>query len=314
MSYRIGFLVVLLSCACVLSSNAQSLLTDVAVPGGPSEVAVNPGNNHIYVSLNTSTGPAIGVIDGNTNTYLKTFPSPAAGPLAVNLVTGRVYTNDCCNVYVIDGMTGSLIATVAVTSSSSIGIQGITVNPVTNRIYVTNDSEFQVVAIDGHTNKVLARDPTQRQELLGMAVDFATNQILAAASGDQIVAVNGSTGVITHYTVGTLEQNVAVNSFTGRAYVTNQGTSSALDVVDLATGKVGSVSLQGAPFAVCVDYLSNLIFATVGNQTIAMVNGRTNTQTGTVAVPGNYIDVNPATRLVYASDGAGAQVVHVISE
>ena len=82
------------------------------------------------------------MIDGNTNTYFNTFPSPAAGPLAVNLVTGRVYTNDCCNVYVIDGMSGSLIATVAVTSSNSIGIQGITVNPVTNRIYVTDDSEF----------------------------------------------------------------------------------------------------------------------------------------------------------------------------
>jgi DNA-binding beta-propeller fold protein YncE len=314
MSYRIGFLLVVLSCACVLPSSAQSLVTDIVVPGSPSQVAVNPGSNRIYVSLNTSTGPAIGVIDGNTNTYVDTISTPAAGQLAVNLVTGRVYTTDCCNVYVIDVTKDKVIATISVTSSSSIGIQGITVNPVTNRIFVTDDSDFQVVAIDGYTNTIVARDPTQNQELLGMAVDFGTNQILAAASGNQIVAVNGSTGAITRYTVGTINQNVAVNSFTGRAYVTNQGISSTLGLVNLASGKTGNIPLQATPIAVCADYLSNLIFVTVSNQTIAVIDGRTNKQTGRVVVSGNYIDVNPATRLVYASDGVGAQVVHVISE
>jgi DNA-binding beta-propeller fold protein YncE len=254
------------------------------------------------------------VIDGNTNKYLGTISSPAAGYLAVNLVTGRVYTIDCCNVYAIDGTTGKLLATIPVTSSSSIGLQGITVNPVTNRIYVADDSDFQVVAIDGSRNTIVSREATQNLELLGMAVDFANNEILAAASGNQIIAVNGSSGAITHYTVGSIDQNVAVNSFTNRAYVTNQGISSTLGVVNLTTGKAGNIPLQGTPIAVCVDYLSDRVFVTVSNQTIAVINGKTNAQTGSVAVSGNYIDVNPATRLVYASDGVGAQVVHVISE
>jgi DNA-binding beta-propeller fold protein YncE len=312
MSYRIGFLLVLLSCACVVASNAQSKVTDITVPGSPSQIAVNPNNNRIYVSLNTSTGPAVGVIDGATNTVIDTVPTSAAGALAVNLVTGRIYTIGCCDVVVIDGATDTVIATIHVTSNGSIGLQGIAVNPVTNLIYVMDDSELQMVAIDGYTNTILARESTNRLELLGMAVDFATNEILAAASGDQIVAVNGSTGAITHYTVGSIDQNVAVNSFTGLAYVTNQGISSSLGLVNLASGKTENIALQGAPFAVCVDYLSNLVFVTVSNQTIAKIDGKTNTQTGRVLVSGSYLDVNPATRLVYVS--SGPDVVSVISE
>jgi DNA-binding beta-propeller fold protein YncE len=63
-----------------------------------------------------------------------------------------------------------------------------------------------------------------------------------------------------------------------------------------------------------VDYLSNLIFVTnIGDGTVAVVDGRTNTKTGSVTANSNYIDVNPVTRLVYASDTYGS-AINVISE
>ena len=150
-----------------------------------------------------------------------------------------------------------------------------------------------------------------------MAVDFVTNQILAAARGDQIVAVNGSTGVLTRYTVGTLEQNVAVNSFYRSRLCNEPGTF--YDAGRSRSGHQGrwEVSLfKPSPFAVCVDYLSNLIFRNCRKPNPSQCSEWENEYSdgNCSAVPGNYIDVNPATRLVYASDGAGAQVVHVISE
>ncbi len=325
MPYRIGLLLFLLSCACVLPSSAQSLKTDITVSGTPSGVAVNPSNNRIYVNLLTSTGPAVGVINGATNTQIATIATPYSGFIAVNIVTGRVYVPGCtytqpetCDVVVIDGTTNAIIKTISFPTTpkfGELGIQGIAVDPVRNRVYLTDDNDFQIVVINGNTNTVMARVPTSDQEVLGLAVDFSTNQIVTAASGDEIDVLSGSTGKLTYITVGTLNQNVAIDSLTARAYVTNQGISPTLAVVNLSSQKaVASVALGSTPFGVCVDYLSNIIFTTLTNQTVAVINGKTNTVIGTVAADGYFIDVNPVTRLAYASDASGAYVVHVISE
>jgi len=61
------------------------------------------------------------------------------------------------------------------------------------------------------------------------------------------------------------------------------------------------------PFAVCVDPVSNLVFVTnKGDSTVAVVDGKTNTKTGSVTVSSNFIDVNPITKLLYTSDDSGA--------
>jgi DNA-binding beta-propeller fold protein YncE len=46
-------------------------------------------------------------------------------------------------------------------------------------------------------------------------------------------------------------------------------------VVNLVNSKVVNVTVGTAPYGVCVDYLSNLIFvANTGDQTIDEVNGK----------------------------------------
>jgi YVTN family beta-propeller protein len=97
--------------------------------------------------------------------------------------------------------------------------------------------------------------------------------------------------------------------------VTNNG-GATLGVVDLVSLKaIANVTVGGTPFGVCVDYLSNKIFVTVtgGDGRVAEVDGKTNTVTGTVTLNSDYIDVNPVTRLVYATDTYG-NAVNVISE
>jgi DNA-binding beta-propeller fold protein YncE len=76
---------------------------------------------------------------------------------------------------------------------------------------------------------------------------------------------------------------------------------------------LASITVGSAPFGVYVDYLSNLAFvANIDDGTVAVVDGKTNTKVGSVTASSNYIDVNPVTRLVYAT-GMLDQLVHVIS-
>ena len=325
MSQRIGFLLVLLLCACVIPSSAQQLVTDIAVSGSPSGVAVNPANNRIYVSLSTSTGFAVAVIDGSTNAVIDTVAVAQAFVITVNIANGRVYTAGCnfaqnftCGVTVIDGATDAVITTIPFKEiTEGIGIQGIAVNPKTNRIYVSDDNNLKVQVIDGYTNTVIGHIRMDRQEFLGLAVDTSTNQIAATVNGNQLAVINGSTNTITRIKVGTFNANVAVDSLTGRAYVTNETFApSTVGVVDLATSTVmANVPTGNNPFGVCVDPKSDLIFVTnKGDGTVAVVDGKTNTKTGSVTVPSNFIDVNPVTKLLYTSDDSGADVVHVISE
>jgi|CZKJ01.1.fsa_nt_gi YVTN family beta-propeller protein len=317
MPYRVGLLAVLLSCACALPSSAQTLVTTISVSGFPNGVSVNPTNNRIYVSL----GTAVDVIDGSTNTVIDTVQTPqGSSVIAANIVTGRVYTAGCsatgtCGVTVIDGTTDAVIATIPLIVRSGIGVQGITVNPVTNRIYAADDFVYRVAEIDGNTNAVLTYIKTGNSEMLGLAVDFSTDQILAVPSGGALIVINGADNAVSRLKVGFLNWDVAANSFTNRAYVTNNG-GATLGVVDLVSLKaIANVTVGGTPFGVCVDYLSNKIFVTVtgGDGRVAEVDGKTNTVTGTVTLNSDYIDVNPVTRLVYATDTYG-NAVNVISE
>ena len=329
MSPRTGFLLVLWLCACSLPSGAQSLITDIPVNGTPNGIAVNPTTNRIYLALSSPTGPAVDVIDGATNKVIDTIAtSQGSSQIAVNIATGHIYTAGCnnnqtpaCGVTVIDGTSDQVIAIIPIDGSyNGIGVQGITVNPVTNRIYVSDDLNYHLEVIDGYTNTG-GYINTGNTELLGLATDFGTNQILGAPSGNGLLIVNGATRAITRVTgVNVINQDVAVNSFTSRAYVTDDsGETTTMAVIDLRTLKViANVPIGVGAFGVCVDYLSNLVFVAVqgtdGNSNITEIDGKTNTVKGTVNTYGNYVDVNPATRRVYASDSFLTNVVHVISE
>jgi YVTN family beta-propeller protein len=324
MLYRIASFV-LLFCAFALSSAAQSVVADIAVSGIPYGVAVNPDNNRVYIPMTTSTGYAVAVIDGKTNTVADTVTLSTGAFLdAVNLANGRVYIAGCtysfppvtCGVSVLDGATDKVIATIPINAANGIGLQGIAVNPVTNRIYVSDASNLVIDVIDGNSNTIIASISLGGQQTLGLAFDYGTNELLAAINGNQIAIIAGWNNSVHRVKLGTYNANAAVNPLTSRAYFTNETFApSTLGVVDVRTGQVlANIPVGNNPFAVCVDLYSNLVFVTdKGDQTVAVVDGKTNTKVASVSVSGNFIDVNPVTRLVYTSD-LSSDVVHVISE
>lgn len=203
------------------------------------------------------------------------------------------------------------MTTVPLAGTGGIGIQGIAVNPVLDQIYVADDMNYELAVIDGTTNAVSYIN-TGNTEMLGLSVDVATSQVVGAPSGGVMDVINPFTQTLRHIPVGQINEDVAVNFFTNLAYITNEN-GSTLGVVNLKSSKViANVTVGSSPYGVCVDYLSNKVFVTVVNS-VVMVDGRTNTVAGSVSAGGTYLDVNPATRMVYVS-GAVGNVMYVISE
>lgn len=324
MSSRIGFVLVLLSCACSIPLAAQSLVTDIPVSGYPYGIAVNPSTNRIYAAVQPANNgtPTVAVIDGSSNTVIDSISvSQGVGEIAVNLTTNRVYTSGCssqgCVVTVIDGAADTVTATIPITKNQGIGIQGIAVNPVTNRIYVSDATDTRVDVINGATNKVVGSFSFEGAQPLGLAVDFGTDEIAVAIDGPYLYIVSGATNkILARVTAGQFAANVAVNAFTSQAYVTNETFApSTIAVVNLQNAQVeANIPVGNNPFGICVDLYTNLVFVTnTQDSTVAVVNGNSNAKTGSVNASSFLIDVNPVTRLVYATSNSES-VIHVISE
>jgi YVTN family beta-propeller protein len=173
-----------------------------------------------------------------------------AGLLAVNPVTNMIYVpNTTLNtVTVIDGSSNRVVTNVP----AGLGPVAVAVNTTTNLIYVSNDGGGQlqspsIIVIDGATNTVVATVPVTAPGFI--AVNSVTDMIyFGNGSGASISVLDGSTNEIID-TFATakccLIQGIAVNSSTNRIYVTENGFSEQLVVIDGSTNKFSAFPIQG---------------------------------------------------------------------
>ena len=127
---------------------------------------------------------------------------------------------------------------------------GVDVNTTTNRVYVANNVGNSVSVIDGATDAIIATIP-----------------------------------------VGATAKGLAVNSVTNRIYVPHNGASSngtTVTVIDGGTNAIIAV-INGftGPRYVAVNQATNTIYVTNGGgSSVSVIDGATNTITGTIAVAG----------------------------
>jgi YVTN family beta-propeller protein len=141
-----------------------------------------------------------------------------------------------------------------------------------------------------------------------------------------VTVINGATLATTGVTVGSLPYGVAVNSVTNRIYVANQcgndvycytarGTVTVIDGTN--NHVIATVPVGGDPYAVAVNSVTNKIYVVngCGNDiycstyagTVSVIDGVSNTVTGTVAV-GSSPDppvVNSVTNKIYVANYCG---------
>ena len=196
---------------------------------------------------------------------------------------------------------------------------GVAVNPVTNRVYVTNSGGQAsgypgntVSVIDGATNTVLTT-VTVGTGAFGVAVNPTTNRIYVSNRSDDTVSViDGVTNTLIGgpIAVGNQPEEIQVNPGTGRVYVANWNGSGAasVTVIDGATSTVlTTVNLAGLNGAngVALNRAANLVYVTTfGSDSLAVIDGVTNAWLTTVPAGDqpNGVKYDATTNRIYVAN------------
>jgi len=312
-----------------LSATAQIVTTHIILPSmNVDGIAANPVTNRIYVvspSGSETVDDTVSVIDGAHDTIIANVSVPVGAYYpAVDILTNRIFIASCnnflnpspCFVTVIDGKTNTVTTTIPVTTVLNGFLAGITVNPVTGKVYVSDNTDGGIAIIDEHSNTLTGTISLAGQTPWGLSVNPLNNKLYVTLGTSQIDIINAKTqSIATASTgVGTVSFNLALDLLTGHVFVTNTEFGPSTTVVLGQGGNLlATVPVGQAAYGVDVDPITNLAFvADVNDNNTTIINGRTNTVQATVV--GTYpffLAVNPATEKVYA---AGQGMVTVFTE
>ena len=286
------FLLATALAAAVLPAAAQTLIGTVPVGIDPYQVGGNTTTNTIYVSNACGTVPDCGGTSPGTVT-------------------------------VVDGANNTVTATVTVGLYDTFFV----VNPVTNKIYVTNYDSNSVSVIDGTTNTVTATVAVGANPV-GAAINPVTNMIYILNSGNgqgtTISVIDGDTDtVVATVTVGNFPLGAAVNTVTNTVYVTNycgnqfgcnmNPVPGTVSVIDGATNTVtNTVTVGDGPFLVLLNQVTNKIYVqnTCGNDLQCVVSGNNSQTIGTVT----QIDgATLATASANTGNGSAAMAINTVA-
>ncbi len=175
----------------------------------------------------------------------------------------------------------------------------VAVNPVTNTIYVANNSSGTVTAINGATDATTTI--TVGTNPVAIAVNPQSNQAWVVNSGSNNVSLISSNNAVTAVAVGNNPQGVAVNPADGMAYVTNN-SDNTVSVINSFGTVVATVPTGAGPAAVAVDPGNNTVYiCNLSGNSVTVIDGSNNTVLTTITVgtspravavgPGGYIYV-----------------------
>jgi len=117
---------------------------------GPRDASINHITNKVYVS--NQFDDTVSVIDGATDTVIKTISVTEPGKSAVNPNTNKIYIISDNDVVIIDGSTDTEIAKIFFVG---IAPNSVAIDLDTNKIYVSARISNHVAVIDGNTNTKL---------------------------------------------------------------------------------------------------------------------------------------------------------------
>ena len=309
--------------------HAQTILANIALPNLPEQVAVSPLHNRIYVAVpNFGAEPFdyLTVIDGRKNAIVTNIEiPPLAYAVAVDDLNGLVFVGgsfvdangDTQNqVVVINPFNNKIIRTITVSNTVGNGILGLAANALDGELYVANASDNEVDVIRG--SRVTTRIATSDSPV-GIAINPLDHTVYAAFAGGSVAIINTRTREITTtVTNGTAGAGIAVNAFTGHVFAASNVSAPdtpTVGVFDKSGNSLATVTVGNNPLGVDVDLITNLAFvANTGDNTISVINGKTNTVAATAPISALFLAVNPVDQKVYVSPAAAVPELTVISE
>ena len=188
---------------------------------------------------------------------------------------------------------------VTATVATSTGPECAAVNPVANKIYVTNASDNSVTVIDGATNATVRVPVGLSPAFVG--VNPVTNRVYVANRGDNTVTViDGSTNGTTVVPVGVNPAQLAVNAVTNKVYVANAGSNN-VTVIDGATNGTSNVAAGVSPIGIAVNTVTNRIYvANTSSAAVTVIDGATNNTLAVAVGSASFrVAANPTTNQIY---------------
>ncbi len=173
----------------------------------------------------------------------------------------------------------------------STATNGISVDPVRNKIYVVasdpTDTVFNLAVIDGTSNTVAMNIPLPSGASLP-TVDYLSNRIyvagcnsLVAPTDCTVTVIDGNKdSVVTTIPISTTRggglTGITVNPLTGLVYVAN-ANDNVIDIINGRLSKViDSINLNGnSPSSVALNPVLNLLYVPYGTNQTAVVNAST---------------------------------------
>jgi YVTN family beta-propeller protein len=188
------------------------------------------------------------------------------------------------------------------------------INPVTNKIYVT-DSE--VVVIDGSDNSSakIATVSSQASTSCDVAINPANNKVYVV--NDNVTVINGSNNNTATLNIGGSPGAIAVNPITNKIYVANYIPNTYKANVTVINGSdniTANIAVESSPCAIAINPVTNKIYlANKSSDNVTVINGSDNTFMTIPTGRAPYaVAVNLVTNKIYVAT-QGSNTVTVIN-
>lgn len=132
----------------IIDGQQNTIADTIKIKGSPVAMTINPHLNLLYIATTINETSTLQAIDLRTKSIDHTIDIVGTISMAVNTNTNMIYLNHGWGVSVINGTSKTKATAIAVGGEP----EGITVNPTTNMIYVSNFDIGAVTVINGTTN------------------------------------------------------------------------------------------------------------------------------------------------------------------
>jgi YVTN family beta-propeller protein len=204
---------------------------------------------------------------------------------------------------------------------------GVAVNPVTMKIYVTNELSDTLSVISG-TGNIVESTIRVGHFPYGVAINPFNSRIYVTNRGSNTVSViDGSTNTkLDNITVQQSPVGIAIDPAADWIYVTNID-SNTVSVIDGITNKItANITTNKIPYGIAINPLTKRVYVSnTGSNTVSVIDEISNKVIGTINVGKNPVGiaVNPVTNTIFVTnyssdtvsiiDGTKNKVIDTIS-
>jgi YVTN family beta-propeller protein len=320
-----------LACAC-LAAQAQTVGTRIPVGTNPTQIAINPVTNKIYVA--NSGSDSVTVINATTGATITVPVNDNPRWIGINAETNRIYVSHltAANTAIIDGATDTVTKTIL-----SGGGGWTAVNPIKDTTYVVRfGTADEVNVLEGDLLRLtfasrsyqpvaIAVNPTNNRVYLAnqATTDISSNDLTTPVFYPPLLCPDGSGGFRPQppdppapYSLACIDVanppvSVAVNPVSNRIYALSGSPTDSISVISGANHTFTSLTppIAGTARTIAVNPVTNTIYAAYSTA-LVVVDGVTNAMTVIPVLGGPMaIGVNVLTNMVYVPNADGTMLV-----